>query len=118
MSGLEERANQYIEHSQDLQPVAGEFYEGVMGLAYFLTPDEYLLVEADAWAEMSEKARNLFKVTFLALCDVGIELLDENTCPMPRIEFQTMAFNVAAVAATSLDVIEANTPAPKLCACN
>ena len=120
MSGLTERANQYIEHSKTLEtfePAVGEFYEGDSGLCFILNKSEYLAIDKDVWDSWSEKVRNLFKVTFVGLCEVGIEILDDNTMPMPRQEFQVMAFNAAVIAATSLEVIEEGTPGPKLCEC-
>jgi len=116
MSGLEERANQYIDHSTRT-PKTGDIYENEDCLVYFLNSEELLKIDGDPWTTWSEKAKSLFKVTFLSLCEAGIEILDENTCPMPRSEFQTMAFNAAMIAAEALTHIEVDTPSPKLCEC-
>lgn len=106
MSGLEERANQYIEHSQDLPPRFTEDMEYNM----FDVPD-------DLWACWSRQVKLLFNVTFPTLCEAGIEILDEDTMPMPKDQFETMAFNAAGLAASALDVIEKHGPVQKLCQC-
>jgi hypothetical protein len=106
MSGLEERANQYVEHSQDIPAFVNH-----------ASADNMFGVSDDLWTGWTDKARLTFNISYLAICEAGIEILHENTCPMPKAEFAVLAMNTAAIAAESLTMVEKYGPGPKLCEC-